>query len=418
MQDSSRYNALPFIAQRKIISNMERFRDLPFPTMAHIILLFVSFVNSMYPWFVWNNNFDAFITFFSCLAALYNCYYYKLFRIAAPIFFFTLMCAMFLWGNRDSSLFGFLFNVLFLIINLVTVVLYDSNIKKIALRFITNGMAFLTLFSLSCYILYLLGLYPVVPSYIEVTNGAIYRAYNYYAFLQPLLDVDFDWYGRFYGIFAEPGHMAMGLTLLIAANRFNFAKFPVFVLLIGNLFSFSLAGYIITFVGICLYNISLSKFHNFIIVLIVTLAGLGGLLYSGNENLLDVYLWNRIHFSGDGSLYINNNRTTYSYDMEFEKIVNNPRTLILGSDEPVNSSGNAGYKVFVVRNGLLGIFLVFCFFVWFPIKYKRKDNLFYFVILSLFLMQGFYPYRTCVLLSYILSLQEKNKDEIKLLCHK
>ena len=290
-----------------------------------------------------------------------------------------------------------------MLVNLFVIMLYNYNVKKIALNFITTGMAVLVAISLFSYILFLLNLYPVSPS--DITSVASdYIALNYYTFIVGN-QFQYDFYRRFCCIFAEPGHLAMGLVLLLAAHKFQLSKISNLILFLGVLFSFSLAGYITTFLGILLYNISIKKVYNVVLLVFFVFAGFFIIENTNSSKILDVYLWNRIDKTDESSFKIKDNRTSYFYNQEFERTINNPETFIFGQDEKIKdyTGGNAGYKVFIVKNGLLGILLVFIFFTRNMFVYRKKEYVFFTLILSLLLIQGFQPFWECVIFTYILS---------------
>ena len=63
-----------------------KFKYLPVSIKIHIVLLFIIFVNSMYPWYLWNNNIGVIPKVLAGLVCFYNIYRFKLASRPAPIF--------------------------------------------------------------------------------------------------------------------------------------------------------------------------------------------------------------------------------------------------------------------------------------------------------------------------------------------
>ena len=76
-----------------------------------------------------------------------------------------------------------------------------------------------------------------------------YTGNNYYLFV---VDHDIVYFPRFRSIFAEPGHLTMGIIPLLFANRFNLKNKFVVILLLIEIFTFSLAGFVLIFVSLLL----------------------------------------------------------------------------------------------------------------------------------------------------------------------
>lgn len=195
----------------------------------------------------------------------------------------------------------------------------------------------------------------------------------------------------------------MGTTILIIANKFNLKNPFVFILFLGNLISFSLASYLIMLFSWATLNFSIKKIHFLFLGILFIFAANFIMIQSGNENIIDRFIWERLEYSETKGIE-GNNRTTYYYDAIYKTTISHFDTMLLGYGATIedSSGGNAGYKRYIVENGLLGVIFVISFY-FFAFFLQRKKDLF---ILSssimLLLLQDFYPTWSCVLISYIL----------------
>lgn len=375
-----------------------------------VFLLFASFVCSMYPWFVWNNYSNIFIscaTFFCAAMVLYK---FRLWQRKMPVFLILFLIASFLWDSVLLVPFMKAISCMNIFI-LITLIMQDDYFKKDLLNFITKWLGIIVFISLIAYVLYSLDLFPITPKKIQFGNR--YHSYNYYLFIIPQ-EIFVDFFVRFRSIFMEPGHMALGTTMLIIANKFDLKNKYVLMLILGNIFSFSLAAYVTMSIGFLLYNFSIKKIHLFaVLVGVLCLANLIVVKIQGGE-ILDRYLWDRLEYSEETGEIEGNNRITIKYESVYEMTLSRFDLLILGNDEYERNDdygGNAGYKKYIVEKGLLGIFLVLLFYLYAPIKFRSKDAIIFSVLILLLLAQDSYPFWSCMSISYILGMPNMSPKE-------
>lgn len=367
--------------------------------------ILVLFMNSMFPWYMWNNSV---LQLSMCLTVLVSA---LLFITGRKIFAITksslqLILIVLLAYVVYLMIHGGLLGVGLTFIVWVFVILLKERYKRQLLSFITKWFSILILVSLTTYIFYLLG-FSIPPSTI-VWNDGQYIHYNYYTFLISTNATDFF---RFMSIFMEPGHMTMGLVPLIMANRFDLKNRYVLILFIAGLFSFSLAAYITIFLGYVLFNLSRNRIKHLAgsflvvasVVLIVNAFPLG-------HEVLDYFLWDRLEFE-DGTI-VGNNRTTQAFDRVYENVMNSPQRWFGDQDVDIEAYGGiSGFKKFLVTDGLCSIIVWVLLYLYNAFRRRNKDVLILSSIILLLLFQNAYPMWHCVFFCYCLGAAELSKRD-------
>ena len=175
------------------------------------------------------------------------------------------------------------------------------------------------------------------------------------------------------------------------------------------------------FIGFLLFNFSFKRWKNVAILLSVIIIGLLALSYTNSDENLDHYIFDRLEYSDEKGIK-GNNRNTAKYNAVYEMTVSQLDLLILGNDEYDAQDyygGNAGYKKYIVENGLIGVFFLLCFYCYAPMYYKKKDLVSFSIVIILLLMQNAYPFWPCVIFTYILGIANLSIDEpAKIVAHK
>ena len=98
---------------------------------------------------------------------------------------------------------------------------------------------------------------------------------------------------RFHSIFLEPGHLGCIIAFFVMANQYNFKNRYVLIMSIVLLFTLSLAGYVLFYIGFLVYFINKSKdtgkFRRIVAVGVVFIGiWLFGTYYNGGDNYVNV----------------------------------------------------------------------------------------------------------------------------------
>ena len=360
---------------------------------SYMFLVFLLFLDSMYPWYMWENNLakiTSLLTFlFSAILFVFD--RNKIVLTNKKIGLILCVTSALLWHCIVS---GGLSLILYYVSWIILILLKDEYKCKL-LQFITKWFAVLLLISLLFYIAFLFGI-SISPSFIEYQGR--YPTWNYYLFTLPVDQFEFF---RFKSIFMEPGHLTMGLVPLIVANRFNLKNIYVLILFISELFTFSLAGYITLFIGYLLINFSIRSLKYLVMGLAFIAISLFALERVGLSEIIDKYLWSRLEYqNGDIS---GNNRTTLEFDMVYEGVMNSSYKWTGRSDVDVLAfGGNSGYKKYIVTEGVIGLGLALIIYLYHFLVYRKYLIGVFTLVLLLLLFQNSYPFWFAVMSMYIL----------------
>jgi hypothetical protein len=298
-------------------------------------------------------------------------------------------------------------------IPLIFVLLLKDTIKIDILRFITSALAWILFVSLCAWILFLAGV--VLPNTVINFNEGQYWYNNYYFFLSNLNPSEI--LARFSGIFLEPGHLGMITSFLLFASCFDLKRKEVMVLLAVTIFTFSLAGYLLLAFSASVFLLMRSKnpilyFAIWIGCLIIGYYSFSSLNHG--DNIVNNLIIERLQIV-DGEL-AGNNRFTNSMDSYFEDFLKSDNFFAgLGNAkyELLNLGPNAGYKVFLLHNGLLGTGLLFLFYLSLVLNYKTELSLFFLAVYIIGFLQASYALWDCEILIFIIAMPLFNSLRIK-----
>lgn len=355
--------------------------------------VFVIFIVSMCPWFTLNISkmFFSFPFFILSLLILQD---HRLVRYNPKYnWFFIPVFLLCLYTGRNNTIPG-LVDVMIHAFGFYVFWMLKDDYKVDIIKFITKSFAIILIPSIIAHILFLIGI--KLPNYTIYSDSEAYPILlNYYFFVQVPYSI------RFFGYFIEPGHMTMGLAPLLFVNKYDFKNKYVLILLFAQLLSFSLAGYIVAALG---YMIVRSK-DIYSVKALFSILSLGILVYVFilaiehlmNENVFLNLIWERMQWV-DGRL-VGDDRTTSDFDIVYQRFIKTSDILWGSSDwgEHNFMRGLAGYKKFLISNGILGLVLWFLSFS-FLIRDKEYRNVGLFVVLTLLLYQNAYPLWWCIII--------------------
>lgn len=372
---------------------MQAFRVSDIVYRVYTLAVFLMFLNSMYPWYMWNNNLSQMTLLltatFSILLMIFNQDKINIKYKDAGLYMLIVIFILLLFLSSPGMSFAFIF------VTWVTLLSLRDEYKMHILSFVTKGFAILLFVSLVFYVFFLFGI-STIPTIIQYIDGR-YVSFNYLFFIVRIDVVDFY---RFQSIFMEPGHLTMGLVPLIMANRFDLRNKYVLLLFIVELFTFSLAGYITMLIGYLLFNFTFRRLKYILVGFLFLYVAVLIFDKTGNSEVLDKFLWNRLEFSnGDIS---GNNRTTEEFNRVYEGVINSSYRWLGKNNADIESfGGNSGYKKFIVTNGLIGLFAVLLLYGYNAVIYKKKSVIIFTFILFLLLYQNSYPLWFSVFFVYV-----------------
>ena len=292
----------------------------------------------------------------------------------------------------------------------IAVLICDNVNAKEHLRFISVCLSFVLIPGFFLYVLKLFGYFGFwgIPiQYGDLNVNATYTFMNYgFMLVRTWEAADI----RFTSIFLEPGYMGTLVSFMLYANSYNFKKWYNIVLLVALFFSFSLAGYVVTFVGYILYCVSIKKniSHLLGFGFLMVIIFLASQEYNNGNNMINELIVERLEFDEDKGIK-GNDRFKGDTDWIYEKSIRTGSFLF--GDPTVKNLTGAGYKVFLVNRGIITAFLYFVFYYNIAICSKRKkfySKSFLFIIFLTFL-QAAYPSSYSWIIPYLLGTKNDEK---------
>lgn len=371
------------------------------------------YIQSMFPWFGWGIPYTY--------VAIVTILLFFLFFKSSGIFdlkkngvgTYVLLFITCLWLN-SYSISSLLYGVLLFFVILGLFSLNDS-IKADIIRYITKWFAILSLVSLVSFLLFRLGI-SLPHSLIHYQDNQGFDGYgyidNYYTFIYLVRSNGL----RFQSVFLEPGHYTMGLAPLLFLNKYNWKDRYVFILLIAQLFTFSLAGYIVLFVGYLFVSFQQGKFLKTLGVVIIGAVLLFTFVYSLNyfyeDGIMEELILNRlIEENGEMASF---KRTGAEFTIIFNRFLESSDVLFGVSEfRGIEGEGSSGFKPFLYVHGIVGVLLCVYLYLYPLRKVKTIITFGLAAILLLLLYQNAYPFWWCMLIclscgsSYMINEQKE-----------
>lgn len=253
------------------------------------------------------------------------------------------------------------------LIAFVSTFLLNNQIKKESVDILTTILSFIIGLSLIFWLLHFNDIL-ILPLYRQldlsiIGNPGYLDDYLFFVHSDGLL------FPRFYSIFEEPGALGVLLSLVILANKYNFRDKRIIVLLLGLIFTYSLAGYITFICGLALYKISSLKTlvkSIFIVGVVVTIFYF---LFRDVE-VLDWLIFDRISNFGDRGLeQRNSDELNKFYSTYITSLAS-----ITGMGEGYSGAHFTGssYKFFFIDYGWLGVVALLLLYVSIAKRYGRS----------------------------------------------
>ena len=328
------------------------------------VALFTSFIYSMNPWFLWSlGNYSVILSVVLFLFTLFHRKELYLINEKRLLSFFILVILhiYLLLIKSDVTILTIIFSILNICVFGFIIFSRDA-CRIVSLQFIAKLLACISLVSIFGLILFFLG-FNFSPNVVDYNEGQ-YEYYNYYFFLVDLKTIVADKW-RFSGYFLEPAHIGVASTVLLISQNYNFRKWYNLILLLTVIISFSLAAYVLFIFGLYVKLLLSSKhfvLYTFILLFISMIVVLIALNYEQGDNFFNKYIFERLSFE-DGEM-VGNYRVSHGFKQDFERFMDSNK-IWFGTEYNPNryEGGNAGYRVYIYQNGLIGLLLIIIFYV-------------------------------------------------------
>lgn len=355
------------------------------------LLFFISFLVSMNIWFSWGNKSNLQLyTGLATIAILLLNHRLLDFSIKNIVLFILMLLAHHFYTHSLRS-FYYMFGISF------SIALINNTTKKIMIEKITKLFAFIMIPAI---LIFILRFYTKLTPFDIITNetdNAGYMPYENFIFCiwSSYYDI------RFSGPFLEPGHLGMMIAFLLFANNYDFSKWENIIIGIALLFTFSLAGYVLFAIGFifCLYNKGKLQLKALIIIGILAEAiYFGATVYNRGNNLLNDLIISRLAYDEKEGKIAGDNRNTELLDDYYDFFTKDNSTLWTGvsSDEVQDmmdeGAKGAGYKMFIISRGLLGLLFTALVYIWGILCARnRKYAILFFLFIAAAFWQRSYP---------------------------
>lgn len=370
---------------------MAKHRDYLF--FAFVAGVFLLMLHSMNAWFLWNVEKRFLELPIFVLGVIYYLKHQSRFYFSSKIkIIFVLFSLAIIWRTKI----GFT-SILMLPLSLFLLMGMSRQYINKVLRWWTNLYAIILAVSLIGWALSWIG---VLPSH----GIIIHPAHDNYTYSNYIFCIRGAFYDiRFNSIFLEPGHTAMIAAFTLIANKFDLKNNAVLVILICSIFTFSLAGYVLIVIGYFLIALQSFKFKYIakkMIPYLVLMIGIYfvGITYNKGNNLFNELILERLEFDEEKGI-VGNNRTGDITDETFAEFCSSSDFLYGMSVAKYKSYVDneyiegAGYKLFLMSKGIIGLILVICAYYSMCRIYNDRRFAFYvFLIYALAFWQRAYPF--------------------------
>ena len=382
-------------------------------TALYFFTLFILYVVSMQPWFMWHFSYAA-VYFVGAIVSLYfyNTHKAQLSWSKGSQKLFVVLIIGMCWLSFRSPIMVGVGNMFFLVTFYVFLGT-SKELKHDLLLYIKKYFAIILLFSLAFYFLHVIGI-PLPSVY---SDYGLYGTDNYFFFV--LTHGDNEAFNRFRGIFGEPGFMTLGIIPLFFAGKFDLRDKYNLILLLAELVSFSLAGYAVLVIitgYYCFASSQFKKYARWFVVVLVLFISLFAIRNQEIFELIDTNILVRVAINENTGNIAGYNRSTEMMDEMFDKFKKTPAIIYgIGANEmnhirKVTSiddgGGNAGLKMYTYMYGYIGV-IVFMLFYWLCFKHNTsRDNFVYLICLFMLLFQNSYVDWYCVAIGSYLCFNE------------
>jgi|GEM_PF-1064886 len=365
------------------------------------------FLQSMNAWFTWTMNPAAVSVFCTVMGVIYIRLKEPNYTLLEPRYLVPILLLIIAWlFITDGNGLAGIVNSILLILPIVLIIPLSDTTKINLLKFVTDSMAIILFLSLCVWALLLAHI--GVPSIGRVAN----KAWEYYKYDNHIFQIHnaliYD--RRFNAIFLEPGHIGMIASFLLFANKFEVKRKSVAVILVAVLFTLSLAAYVLVIVSFTMNVVLKSqKVFGYIVLWLIMMAS-GYFFfsnYNGGRNVINELIISRLQYDDTQEDVVGNNRFSMKFDNYYSHFIRTDDAYLgIGNARYLaqDFGPNAGFKVFMVKYGFVGLALTFLFYLSVLLYNNSKLGLSLLVVYGIAFVQRAYPYWSAELLIFIFAM--------------
>ncbi len=215
----------------------------------------------------------------------------------------------------------------------------------------------------------------------------------------------FDRVDRFYGVFDEPGVLGTIGAILLYANKYDFKRWYNVALLLGGIFTFSLAFYLLVLIGLAIHF--LKDIKKIVMGMFVFLIGVAIVFFVLYDNpSFQQHIIARLDGIESVTGLINDRDNAYVVN-NFEDLFNQPVHLLFGygNDPSMGAGTTTSYMRWILRYGVVG-FSIMCIIFGLLIKPNNKDKTGLCILLLLSFLQRPSVLHSAFVILVVLCVQE------------
>lgn len=360
-----------------ISKTQSNFSVNPFNIFAFMLALVA--LESMHAWFLVGSSTLLYALTFSCFLLL--CIMkQKRITLKLSLVLALLFYGLYTYKTIDmSNLTNIVGSVVrFLIVGYVT---FLNNENKVVLfRILLKIYTFLVFLGIPFW--FLDTIFNVLPSLTYIAKDIGVSFNNYLFFLSP---ANSEGLYRYMSIFLEPGHLGMISSMLLYVTQFEFKKKEVKALIISVIISFSAAAYALSFLGYLFFTVAQGNLK--------TLRNLFGRIFFFAISTMVLVV--AVNFYQEGIIFqklfevfvfsenFMDSRLTSDFKRYYDRSSYEELLYGIGNAEYMEilpKGGSAGWKVFVIKYGFIGTFLLSGFYLALTLHYNNKHVLFLLLI--------------------------------------
>lgn len=391
--------------------------------------VFLAIMYGAHAWFTWymeDQNMRLLMLLTMLVASLLSIFYLRVRHLKLSTSHNVVMgLLMLFFANLFQSGLGILSLISIVCqVYILWVLFSEPHYKSSILKRIVNLLAIVLVpgIVLHLYLFITNTLLPGIPIVHPRNNEYIF--FNYIVLLKGIGHYESDGL-RFQSVFLEPGYLGTLLAFLLYSIKFDFAKYKsAWVLLISLFLSLSLAGYILCYIGymLCLWSERRKFLRNVIPFFLLIIFFEVSINYNNGNNYIYENIIERLELDEDKGIK-GNNRVGAGTDFYFQKSLSDGSFLLgIGAEKIIAINGGegwtnivdydnqirgAGYKIFILRNGLICAMLwLLCYY--YLSKTNKRNKIFsygYLFIIVLAFVQASYPNSYAWLIPFILGVQ-------------
>ena len=202
---------------------------------------------------------------------------------------------------------------------------------------------------------------------------------------------------RFNGFFLEPGHLGTITSLFLFIGKFDLSKWQNKIFILVIIFTFSAAAYMLTLTGYCMYRYAIDRWRVAFTFLMSALVIFLISQYNGGDNVINEIVFGK--FTREQGAV--EGRFSFGTQKLWNEVVADG-SIIWGKGANVNITQSAGYKVFLIMNGILGAVITLCAYWRIYIINSSKLGLLLLLLLIISFLQRTYCFWDAFLDPFIL----------------